>query len=145
MASNSIRHLGDTGRSVVLGTAAYGTGFATDPLLDRFVERGGRLIDVAVHYSGGAAERAVGEWLRRSGARERVVLLAKGCHPPRVSPAQVGPEVERSREQLGVEVLDCFVLHRDDQSLDVSEWGDALLSQIEADTVATVGVSNWTT
>jgi aryl-alcohol dehydrogenase-like predicted oxidoreductase len=145
MASDSIRHLGATGRSVVLGTAAYGTGFDTDPLLDHFVERGGRLVDVAVHYSGGAAERAVGDWLRRSGARDSVVLLAKGCHPPRVSPDQVGPEVERSREQLGVEQLDCFVLHRDDTSLDVSEWGDALVAQIEAGTVSTVGVSNWTT
>src|SRR4051812_33113147 len=98
MASHAIRHLGETGRSVALGTAHFGTSFSVEPLLDRFVERGGRLVDVAVHYGNGAAEAAVGAWLRRAGCRDDVRFLAKGCHPPRVSPEHVAPEVERTRE-----------------------------------------------
>jgi aryl-alcohol dehydrogenase-like predicted oxidoreductase len=145
VTSAAIRHLGPTGRSVALGTAHFGTTFPVEPLLDRFVERGGRLIDVAVHYGGGAAEAAVGRWLAGAGCRDEVRFLAKGCHPPRVAPEHVAPEVERTRELLGVEQVDCFVLHRDDPALDVAAWGDALRAQLDAGTVATVGVSNWTT
>jgi aryl-alcohol dehydrogenase-like predicted oxidoreductase len=145
VTSAAIRHLGPTGRSVALGTAHFGTTFPVEPLLDRFVERGGRLVDVAVHYGGGAAEAAVGRWLAGAGGRDEVRFLAKGCHPPRVAPEHVAPEVERTRELLAVEQVDCFVLHRDDPALDVAAWGDALRAQLEAGSVATVGVSNWTT
>jgi aryl-alcohol dehydrogenase-like predicted oxidoreductase len=145
VASASIPHLGPTGRSVALGTAHYGEGFAEEPLLDGFVERGGRLIDVAVHYGNGAAETAVGRWLKGAGCRDDVRFLAKGCHPPRAAPEHVAPEVERTRELLGVEQVDCFVLHRDDPALDVAAWGDALRAQLDAGSVATVGVSNWST
>jgi aryl-alcohol dehydrogenase-like predicted oxidoreductase len=145
VAAAAIPHLGPTGRSVALGTAHYGEGFPVEPLLDGFVERGGRLIDVAVHYGNGAAEAAVGRWLQRAGCREDVRFLAKGCHPPRVAPEHVAPEVERTRERLGVEQVDCFVLHRDDPALDVAAWADALQAQLDAGSVATVGVSNWST
>ncbi len=145
MAATAIPHLGPTGRSVVLGTAHYGERFPVEPLLDGFVERGGRLIDVAVHYGNGAAEAAVGRWLNGAGCRDDVRFLAKGCHPPRDAPEHVAPEVERTRELLGVEQVDCFVLHRDDPALDVGAWGDALRAELEAGRVATVGVSNWST
>ena len=145
MAATAIPHLGPTGRSVVLGTAHYGKRFSVEPLLDGFVERGGRLIDVAVHYGNGAAEAAVGRWLNGAGCRDDVRFLAKGCHPPRDAPEHVAPEVERTRELLGVEQVDCFVLHRDDPALDVAAWGDALRAELEAGRVATVGVSNWST
>jgi aryl-alcohol dehydrogenase-like predicted oxidoreductase len=123
----------------------FGTSFPADALLDRYVERGGQLIDVAVHYAGGASEATVGDWLRRRGGRDGLRFLAKGCHPPLVAPEHVGPQVERTRELLGLEQVDCFVLHRDDEALGVDEWGDALLEQLLAGTVATVGVSNWST
>jgi aryl-alcohol dehydrogenase-like predicted oxidoreductase len=145
VAAAAIPHLGPTGRSVALGTAHYGGRFPVEPLLDGFVERGGRLIDVATHYGDGAAEAAVGRWLKGAGVRDDVRFLAKGCHPPRAAPEHVAPEVERTRELLGVEQVDCFVLHRDDPALDVGAWGDALRAELDAGNAATVGVSNWST
>src|SRR4051794_29415620 len=144
MAPPQIRHLGPSGLAVVHGTFLFGSGVPADALLDRFYERGGRLVDVALVYGEGEAERLVGDWLRRR-APAGVLLLAKGCHPPHVSPGAVAAEVERTREHLGVEVVDCFVLHRDDEAVGVDEWGDALLEQLAAGAVTTVGVSNWTT
>ncbi len=62
----------------------FGTYDVPEPgLLDRFVARGGRALDVANVYRDGESARAVGRWLR-GGAD--VALYAKGCHPPHCAP-----------------------------------------------------------
>jgi aryl-alcohol dehydrogenase-like predicted oxidoreductase len=68
----------------------------------------------------------------------------KGCHPPFCSPALVAVEVDRARSLLGVDVLDAFVLHRDDPSYPVAQFADALREQVERGAIASFGVSNWT-
>jgi aryl-alcohol dehydrogenase-like predicted oxidoreductase len=45
---------------------------------------------------------------------------------------------------LGVDHLDVFILHRDDPSMPVSVFADALREQIAAGTITSFGVSNWT-
>ncbi len=120
----------------------FGTYDVPEPaLLDRFVARGGRALDVANVYRDGASSRAVGRWLR-GGAD--VVLFAKGCHPPRCAPELVAAEIDTARSLLGVDRLDVFLLHRDDPSVPVAAWADALLSQVSAGTIGAFGVSNWT-
>src|SRR3954454_20405 len=94
-----LRHLGPSGLAIVHGTFSFGSGVPVDALLDRFYERGGRLVDVALVYGDGVAERLVGDWRRRRGTSD-VQLLAKGCHPPHVAVDQVAAEVERTREHL---------------------------------------------
>jgi aryl-alcohol dehydrogenase-like predicted oxidoreductase len=113
-------------------------------LLDRFHAGGGRALDVANVYGDGEAARAVGRWLRERPDADGVVLYAKGCHPPHCSPALVGAEVDRACDLLGVPRLDVFLLHRDDPSLPVGEWADALLEQVAAERIGGFGVSNWT-
>src|SRR3954453_12332389 len=114
----------------------------TAGLLDRFHDRGGRALDLANVYAGGDSQRAVGRWLRSSGAE--MTLYAKGCHPPYCSPALVGDEVDKARSDVGVERVDVFMLHRDDTSLPASAFGDALLEQVERGAIRGFGVSNWT-
>jgi len=111
-------------------------------LLDRFVDGGGRALDVANVYRDGESSRAVARWLR--GSRADVALYAKGCHPPHCAPALVAAEVERARGLLGVERIDVFLLHRDDPSLPAVAWADALREQVAAGTIGAFGVSNWT-
>src|SRR5262249_42625582 len=79
-----------------------------------------------------------------TGARDELVLYTKGCHPPSCSPALVTTEVELARSSLGVDVLDAFVLHRDDPAFDVEEWAATLLREVERGSIAGFGVSNWT-
>jgi aryl-alcohol dehydrogenase-like predicted oxidoreductase len=112
-------------------------------LLDRYVEAGGRALDVANVYRDGEASRAVGRWLAH-GAGHRMTLYAKGCHPPRCRPDLVAAEVDEARKLLGVDSIDVFILHRDDLSYPVSTWADALLAQVDAGRIGGFGVSNWT-
>jgi aryl-alcohol dehydrogenase-like predicted oxidoreductase len=114
-------------------------------LLDRFYDQGGRALDVANVYRDGEAAEAAGRWLARRRSTERVVVYAKGCHPPYSSPALVAQEVEKARRLLGLAEIDVFILHRDDPSLAVDEFADALLEQVAAGRIGGFGVSNWTT
>jgi aryl-alcohol dehydrogenase-like predicted oxidoreductase len=111
-------------------------------LLDRFVARGGRALDVANVYRDGESARATGRWLRGAGAD--VVVYAKGCHPPHCRPELVAAEVDVARELLGLERIDVFLLHRDDPGRPADEWAAALLEQVRAGAIGGFGVSNWT-
>jgi aryl-alcohol dehydrogenase-like predicted oxidoreductase len=128
-------------RRVILGSFSMRDDGEAPALLDRYYEAGGRELDLANVYGEGEANVAVGKWLR---GRDDVVLYAKGCHPPFCSPSLVSEEVDRARTPLGAEKLDVFVLHRDDLSLPVSAWAEALVAERERGTIGGFGVSNWT-
>ena len=113
-------------------------------LLDRFHAGGGRALDVANVYRDGESARAVGKWLGNRPDADGVVVYAKGCHPPYCSPALVAAEVDKAFGLLGLERLDVFILHRDDPSLPVADFADALLEQVAAGRIGGFGVSNWT-
>ena len=127
---------------LVFGTAALpGDGHR---LLDEFYAAGGRALDLANVYGDGASETVVEGWLRSRGLREELTLYVKGCHPPFCSAKLVASEVRSAAARLGVDRLDAFVLHRDDQSIPIERWGDALQAELSSGTVGAVGVSNWT-
>lgn len=112
-------------------------------LLDRYVDAGGRALDVANVYQDGEASRTVARWLAR-GPAHRPLLYAKGCHPPECRPDLVAAEVDRARTLLGVDRIDVFILHRDDRSYPVAAWAEALLAEVDAGRIGGFGVSNWT-
>ena len=129
---------------LVLGSADLRDDSVTQGLLDQFYDAGGRSLDTANVYADGESGRAVGKWLgARSGGRS-VTLYAKGCHPPYCRPELVSREVEIARSSLGVERIDCFLLHRDDPGFSVESFADALLEQVAAENIGAFGVSNWT-
>ena len=113
-------------------------------LLDRFYAAGGRALDVANVYRDGESAQAVGRWLRARHSPDGVVVYAKGCHPPYCQPELVSSELDKARGLLDVERIDVFVLHRDDPSLPVAAFADALLEQLATGTIGGFGVSNWT-
>jgi aryl-alcohol dehydrogenase-like predicted oxidoreductase len=128
---------------LVFGTLDLPDGDRGARLLDRYAGAGGRMLDVANVYQDGAASRAVGRWLAR-GTSPRPALYAKGCHPPRCGPGLVAAEVDHARSLLDADVLDVFILHRDDLSVPVAAWADALLAEVQAGRIGAFGVSNWT-
>jgi aryl-alcohol dehydrogenase-like predicted oxidoreductase len=127
---------------IVLGGAEIRRDEPSHALLDLFVARGGRALDLGNVYADGESERVVGRWLGR--ADRGVTLYVKGCHPPRCAPALVADEVELARSRLGVGTLDVFVLHRDDPDVPVDAWAEVLLEQVEHGSIRAFGVSNWT-
>jgi aryl-alcohol dehydrogenase-like predicted oxidoreductase len=113
-------------------------------ILDRFYAAGGRALDVANVYRDGESAQAVGRWLRARHSPDGVVVYAKGCHPPYCRPELVSSELDKARGLLGIDRIDVFVLHRDDPSLPVAAFADALLEQVATGTIGGFGVSNWT-
>jgi aryl-alcohol dehydrogenase-like predicted oxidoreductase len=112
-------------------------------LLDRFVEAGGTFLDTARVYGGGASERAVGEWIRRT-APDGLAILGKGAHPPACTPDAVAADLAVSLETLGVPAIDLYLLHRDDPQVPVGEFVDALEAERAAGRIRAYGGSNWT-
>ena len=127
---------------IIFGTLDLPDGDRGARLIDRYVQAGGRSLDVANVYQDGEASRSVGRWLAR-GTSPRPALYAKGCHPPKCRPDLVTVEVDRSRGLLDADFLDVFILHRDDLSFPVSAWAEALLAEVDAGRIGTFGVSNW--
>jgi aryl-alcohol dehydrogenase-like predicted oxidoreductase len=127
---------------IVLGSADLRDDAETPRLLDRFRERGGGALDLANVYADGESQRALGRWLRSTGAE--MTLYAKGCHPPYCSPALVAAEVDKARADVGVDRVDVFMLHRDDTAVSAAEWAHALLEQVQRGAIGAFGVSNWT-
>jgi aryl-alcohol dehydrogenase-like predicted oxidoreductase len=70
-------------------------------------------------------------------------LYVKGCHPPYCAPELVASEVDKARDDLGVDRLDVFILHRDDESVPVEPFAEALCDELARGSIEAFGVSNW--
>jgi aryl-alcohol dehydrogenase-like predicted oxidoreductase len=146
--------------SICLGTAGYATGVGRDAALavmDAYLAAGGNFLDTAHVYGAwapggaGASEKTVGEWLRSSGARERVLIATKGGHPPldqmdkcRLSRADLEQDLAESLERLGVQHVDLYWLHRDDPARPVRDILETLAALVGQGRIRAYGLSNWT-
>ncbi len=111
---------------------------------DAFFEGGGNCFDTAFIYSDGRSEALLGEWMAARGVRDELVVLSKGAHPPECSPEAISRQLDQSLERLQTDHLDLYCLHRDDPSVPVSEWIDALNREVNAGRMKLFGGSNWT-
>jgi aryl-alcohol dehydrogenase-like predicted oxidoreductase len=119
---------------LVLGSGTFGT----DPeeatafrMMDFYRERGGRILDTARCYpppKQGLSEEIIGRWLKARGCRDDFLISTKGGHPPmeqldrpRLSIAELTHDIELSRKALGIDCIDLYWLHRDDESRSVEE------------------------
>ena len=140
------------GGNVFGWTADRDTSFA---ILDRFVERGGRMIDTADVYSawvpghrGGESESVIGEWLRRSGKRDAVLIATKvGMLPgeggEKLAPARIEAACEASLKRLGTDRIDIYFAHQDDEDTPQDAVLEAFGRLIEAGKVRVLGASNF--
>ncbi|HBK47627.1 MAG TPA: alcohol dehydrogenase, partial [Xanthomonadaceae bacterium] len=95
-------------------------------LLDAFVDAGFNLVDTADGYSawvpgnhGGESETIIGNWLKRSGKRDKVVVatkVAKWSEQPGLSADNIAEAVEGSLKRLQTDVIDLYQAHEDDES-----------------------------
>lgn len=126
-------------------------------LLDACLEHGLTAIDTADVYSawaeghsGGESETVIGEWLKaRPGAREKVLILTKcGMEMPGkgkgLSPAWIATACEASLKRLGIERIDLYQAHRDDETVPLAETLGAFQKLIQAGKVRAIGSSNYT-
>lgn len=126
-------------------------------LLDACVERGLIAIDTADVYSawvsghaGGESEAVIGAWLKaRPGVRDKVLILTKcGMEMPGtgkgLAPAWIATAAEASLKRLGIERIDLYQAHKDDEATPLADTLGAFQRLIEAGKVRAIGSSNYT-
>jgi aryl-alcohol dehydrogenase-like predicted oxidoreductase len=156
------RRLGDTELAivpVVFGGNVFG--WTADEarsfeLLDAFVDRGFNGVDTADVYStwlpehqGGESETIIGKWLKRSGKRDKVVLLTKVGMEMKsggkgLSKKYILEEVEQSLKRLQTDRIDLYQSHKDDESVPLEETLEAYAQLIDEGKVRYIGASNYT-
>lgn len=161
MSQNETRQLGDSGISVpVLTFGGNVFGWTVDrptsfSLLDALVEKGLWFIDTADVYSrwapgnkGGESETLIGEWLKKSGKRDSIVLATKvgmELSPEKtgLKPQYIRQAVEDSLRRLQTDYIDLYQAHRDDQDTPLAETLSAFDSLIKEGKVRAIGASNY--
>lgn len=154
-------------KHLVLGTMYFGTKTAPADafaLMDRYVAAGGAVLDTANCYAfwanstgaGGQSESAIGEWLRANpGVRERLTIATKVAQEPKrpgdftewegLAPEVIAAQFERSRERLGVDVVDLYWAHGEDRTVPLDEVVAAMGALVTAGQVKRLGASNHAT
>lgn len=140
------------GGNVFGWTADKATSFA---ILDRFVERGGTMVDTADVYSawapghqGGESETVIGEWLKSSGKRDQVLIATKvgmlpGKGGEKLAPARIAAAIDESLARLGTDRIDLYFAHQDDEDVPQADVLEAFARLIEAGKVRAIGASNF--
>ena len=157
----NLRPLGRSGLSIaplMLGGNVFGWNVdqaASSAILDAFVDAGFNAIDTADSYSrwapghvGGESEIVIGRWLKDSGKRDKVVIATKvgsdmgegTC----VRKEYILRAAEGSLRRLGVETIDLYQTHFDDEETPVDETLEAYAKLIGDGKVRAIGASNMT-
>ena len=144
---------------ICLGTADFGTAQSeadSFAQMDFFLEHGGNILDTAHIYGtwvagqNSASEKTIGKWLKSRGNRDAVLIATKGAHPDlgnmavqRLSPAEIGRDLDESLAHLGIDTVDLYWLHRDDPAREVGEIVTTMDNLVKKGKIRLWGLSNW--
>ncbi len=137
------------GGNVFGWTADRDTSFA---VLDAFVDGGGDFIDTADSYSswvpgneGGESETIVGEWLASRRPAGVVVATKVSQHPKfrGLAASNVRKAAEASLARLGVDEIDLYYAHFDDETVPLEETVAAFGQLVDDGLVRHIAVSNY--
>jgi aryl-alcohol dehydrogenase-like predicted oxidoreductase len=136
---------------LVLGGNVFGwtaSGEEAFSILDRFVEAGGTMIDTADVYSswvpghqGGESETLIGQWLKRRGRRDDVLIATKVGFSDGLAAATIERGLEASLRRLGIDHVDLYYSHKDDPETPFEETLTALDRLVRAGKVRAIGAS----
>ncbi|HEV7969169.1 MAG TPA: aldo/keto reductase [Candidatus Acidoferrales bacterium] len=154
------RKLGKTGMQIsplVLGGNVFGWTVdraASFKLLDAFVAAGFNSVDTADMYSrwvpghaGGESEAILGEWMKRSGNRSKIIVATKvgmdmGDGKKGLSKSYVLAAAESSLRRLQTDYIDLYQSHIDDPDTPLEETLGAYAELIKQGKVRAIGASN---
>jgi len=145
--------------NICLGAANFGSGLdeaQAFEILDSFAQSGGNFIDTANVYckwvagAGNSSEVFIGKWLRSRNAYKTMVVATKGAHPlledmstPRVNTIAITEDLAESRQALGLDVIDFYWLHRDDESQPIEAIINTMEGFVAAGDIRYYGASNF--
>ena len=124
-------------------------------ILDAFVDAGYNAVDTADSYArwvpgnpGGESETIIGNWLKRSGKRDKVLIATKVGEDMgegrSLKKDYILRECEASLRRLQTDCIDLYQTHFDDEVTPPEETMQAYAQLIAAGKVRTVGASNMT-
>lgn len=142
---------------LVLGGNVFGwtvDAAGSEAVLDRWLDAGAGMVDSADAYSawvdgndGGESETVLGEWMARRGVRDQVTVATKvGMLPtrPGLHPDNVRAACEDSLRRLGVETIDLYWAHLDDDAVPQEDYVGAFDALVREGKVRALGASNFT-
>ena len=124
-------------------------------LLDALVDRGFDFLDTADVYSkwvpgntGGDSEIIIGNWFKKSGKRDKIILATKVGKPmgdgkKALSKAYITRAVEDSLNRLQTDYIDLYQSHEDDADAPLAETLETFDSLIKQGKVRVIGASNY--
>ncbi len=154
------RKLGKTGMEIaplVFGGNIFGWTVdqaASFKLLDAFVAAGFNSVDTADMYSrwvpghaGGESETILGEWMKRSGNRNKVIVATKvgmemGDGKKGLSKSYILSSAENSLRRLQTDYIDLYQSHIDDPDTPLEETLGAYAELIKQGKIRAIGASN---
>ena len=156
-----LRKLGNSGLKVpplCLGGNVFGWTIderASLQVLDAATDAGLNFIDTADMYSvwkpgnkGGESETIIGNWLKRGGKREQVIIATKvgmELAPDKkgLKKAYILQAVEDSLTRLRTDYIDLYQSHQDDQETPLEETLEAYSELVKQGMVRAIGTSNY--
>lgn len=124
-------------------------------LLDKFAAEGFDFIDTADVYSrfapgneGGESETIIGNWMKRSGNREKIIIATKvgmemGDDKKGLAKSYILRSAEDSLKRLQTDYIDLYQAHIDDSETPLEETLSAFAQLIEQGKVRAIGASNY--
>ncbi len=144
---------------ISLGSTGIGSAIGVEEsfaLLDQYAQAGGNFIDTAAVYANwlpgerNVSEKTIGRWMIERGVRDQMVVTTKGAHPEletmhisRMSRREIEADLDDSLRNLQTDVIDLYLLHRDDTSRTVEEILTVMNDQVKAGKIRYFGCSNW--
>ncbi|KAA9345542.1 aldo/keto reductase [Adhaeribacter soli] len=123
-------------------------------ILDAFTAAGFNFIDTANVYSawatgnkGGESETIIGNWLKKNGNREQIILATKvgadmGEGGKGLAKDYIFKAVEASLKRLQTDYIDLYQTHYDDPETPIEETLEAYAELVKSGKVRAIGASN---
>ena len=153
--------LGTTGLKVsrlCLGTMTYGTPTwrpwvldeaASRPFYKQAIEHGINFFDTADMYSHGVSEEVLGRAIKELARRDEVVVATKVFYPVTDHPnsrglsrKQIMAAIDGSLKRLGMDYVDLYQIHRNDEHTPIEETLEALHDVVKAGKALYLGASS---
>ena len=124
-------------------------------ILDAFTDSGLNFIDTANSYShwvqgnkGGESETILGNWMKRSGKRDQIILATKvgsnlGEDNKGLSKKYILRAAEESLRRLQTDYIDLYQSHYDDPETPIEDTLEAYAQLIKEGKVRVIGASNF--
>jgi len=124
-------------------------------VLDAFVDAGLDVIDTADVYStwgpgnkGGESETIIGDWFKRSGKRDKIIIATKVGKPmgegkKGLSRKYITQAVEESLRRLRTDYVDLYQSHEDDINTPLLETMETFTDLVKQGKVRAIGASNY--